>query len=108
MNERLEHFINLIAKTGDKLLVYDRYNPDASFVVVSLSEYERLTAKPDNVKGLTEDELIDKINRDISLWKEEGRQSSETPKGHNNRAWSIPESRRREAEALGAEANSIN
>lgn len=107
MNERLEHFINLIAKTGDKLLVYDRYNPDASFVVVSLSEYERLTAKPDSVKGLTEDELIDKINRDISLWKEEAREAPETPKGHN-KAWTIPESRRREAEALAAQANSIN
>ena len=103
MNEKLEHFINLIAKTGDKLLVYDRHNPDNSFVVVSMNEYERLTATTDTVKGLTEDELIDKINRDISLWKHEPRE----PKSHS-KAWTIPESRRREAEALGAEADSTN
>jgi len=128
MNEKLEHFINLIAKTGDKLLVYDRHNPDNSFVVVSMNEYERLTATTDTVKGLTEDELIDKINRDIAIWKNGQVQGSEfsdfsqeytenqvteepeVPQSWSppkpsfdsqppKNNWTIPESRRREADS---------
>ncbi len=113
MADRLERFINLIAKSGDKLLVYDRHQPDDSFVLVSLPEFERLTIEANGVKGLTEDELIDKINRDIASWKgeqfgghseqefaaapsefpETAQPVSRKPRSHG---WSIPQSRRRE------------
>lgn len=112
MADRLERFINLIAKTGDKLLVYDRHNPDDSFVIASLESYENLVQEANGVKGLTEDELIDKINRDIALWKSEqgngqneaemapvpneffeGPRPEKKPRGN---FWSIPQSRRRE------------
>ncbi len=116
MADRLERFINLIAKTGDKLVVYDRHQPENSFVISSLGDYERLLIEAQGVKGLTEDELIDKINRDIALWKSGQVSSSEMneeapepeeymvsprpessfekkPRGN---AWKIPPSRRRE------------
>jgi hypothetical protein len=122
MADRLERFINLIAKTGDKLLVYDRHNPDDSFVVVGLTQYEQLIAKVSNVRDLTEDELIDKINSDITVWKSS--QLSEPPretvstvsneyapeansmksnqfvKKPKTNPWIIPESRRREADEV--------
>jgi len=123
MADRLERFINLIAKTGDKLLVYDRHNPDDSFVVVGLSQYERLVTEANGVRGLTEDELIDKINSDIALWKrgqvteppheavsmasnfsvaEEIRPAKANPfaKKPKTSPWTIPESRRKEAEEV--------
>jgi len=123
MVDRLERFINLISKTGDKLLVYDRHKPDDSFVVVSLDQYERLMAEASGVKGLTEDELIDKINSDIALWKsgqipepprEAVSMASDFSKASESRPaktsnfgkkpktgpWTIPESRRREAEEV--------
>ena len=70
MVDRFERFINLIGKTGDRLIIYDRHQPDDSFVLVNLKEYERLMSETKGIKELTEDELIDKINRDIALWKE--------------------------------------
>lgn len=113
MADRLERFINLISKTGDRLIVYDRQEPENSFVVINFNEYERLLSESNSVKGLTEDELIDKINRDIALWKEEQvteppseAVSSFTPASPNqgktqkpkNNNWTIPAERRRETE----------
>jgi hypothetical protein len=116
MTDRLERFINLIAKTGDKLVVYDRHKPDESFVIVNLLEYERLAAEAKVVKDLTEDELIDKINRDITQWKEEQAveppsqavssfpssvspsETTENKPVTKSNSWTIPETRRRDAE----------
>lgn len=123
MTNSLERLINLITKTGDKLLVYDKHSPDDSFVIVSLDQYENLLAEASGVRGLTEDELIDKINSDIALWK--SGQTPEPPQEAVSMAsnfsvaseirpnksfnfskkskagpWTIPESRRREAEEV--------
>ena len=38
---------------------------------MSLIEYEKLVIGRSEVRGLTEDELLDKINRDIAIWKSE-------------------------------------
>lgn len=125
MADRLERFIDLIAKTGDKLLVYDRHNPDDSFVVVGLGQYEQLISKANSVRDLTEDELIDKINSDITVWKasqlsEPPRETVSTvsnqysPEVHSIKSnpfvkkpktnpWTIPESRRREADEVTEE-----
>jgi hypothetical protein len=125
MVDRLERFINLIAKTGDKLIVYDRHNEDDSFVLVGLNEYERLFTEVSDVKDLTEDELIDRINRDIVFWKANQKNNDypktmanvspfsvasevrpnnqftkKTTKGNH---WTIPESRRHEADAINGE-----
>ena len=66
----LEQLVELIKKTGDKLVVLDKKNSSA-FVVLSLRDYERLALNKDGVKDLTEDELLNKINRDIAIWKSE-------------------------------------
>jgi len=123
MADRLERFINLITKTGDKLLVYDRHSPDDSFVVVGLEQYEKLMAEAKAVEDLTEDELIDKINSDIALWKrgqateptreavstttnfsvaQEMQRPKTSPlaKKPKTSFWTIPESRRKEAEEV--------
>ncbi len=69
MYKQLQKAINLARKTGDRLIVYDMQDDDSAFAVMSLDEYEKLTVEKSHVHGLTEDELIDKINRDISIWK---------------------------------------
>ncbi len=63
----LNKIISLIKKTGDKCVVLD--GQGNSCVVMSLKDYERLVMSKSEVRGLTEDELLDKINRDIALWK---------------------------------------
>lgn len=44
-------------------------NGDEPFVLMSLPEYERLALGRASVADLTENELLDKINRDIAVWK---------------------------------------
>lgn len=128
MADRLQRLIHLINKTGDKLIVFDQQNSDNCYVISSLSDYEQVVKEGGDIKGLTEDELIDKINRDIAIWKNGQVQGSEfsdfpqeyienqtdtepevpkswsPPKPSFEREtpknnWTIPESRRREADS---------
>ncbi|MEI6596956.1 MAG: hypothetical protein WCL13_01950 [bacterium] len=69
MQDQLQKAINLAKKTGDKLIVFDSSKPDNMFVVLSLKDYENLVLGKSEVRGLTEDDLLDKINRDIAIWK---------------------------------------
>lgn len=71
MQNPLQKVLNLVKKTGDRVIVFDNVNPDNTYVVMSMDEYERLTLKNSEVKSLTENQLLDKINRDIAMWKSE-------------------------------------
>ncbi len=65
--QQMEKVLDLAAKTGDKVIVLsDNHEP---YVVMSVLEYEALLHGPSSVKELTEDELLNKINRDIAVWK---------------------------------------
>lgn len=67
MQNQLQRAIYLIKKTGDKLLVAD--NSNNVYAVMNLDEYEEMIVNKSEVRGLTDDELVDKINRDIAIWK---------------------------------------
>ena len=69
MQDQLAKAINLSKKTGDRLIVFDSSKPDNIFVVMSVKDYENLVLGKSEIRGLTEDELLDKINRDIAIWK---------------------------------------
>jgi len=71
MLDNLERAINLAKKTGDRLIVFDSMKPANAYVVMSLLDYENLVLSKNPVRDLTEDELLDKINRDIAIWKNE-------------------------------------
>ena len=65
--KQIEKVIDLASKTGDKVIVLsDHHDP---YVLMSVKDYEALLHGPSSVKGLSEDELLDKINRDIAIWK---------------------------------------
>ncbi|MDP2708773.1 MAG: hypothetical protein Q8O93_01815 [bacterium] len=121
MQDQLQKAINLAKKTGDKLIVFDSSKPDNVFVVLSLKDYENLVLGKSEVRGLTEDELLDKINRDIAIWKsdqsevenfdaipdyfselpakEEASEKSMNMKRAGN-SWSIPSRRKINAEEI--------
>jgi len=42
MHSQLEKILQLAKKTGDRVIVVDRYNLDDSYVVMGFNEYERL------------------------------------------------------------------
>ncbi len=71
MQSKLQKAINLVKKTGDRIIVFDSAKTSNPYVVMDLNEYEKLIIGRSEVRGLTEDELLDKINRDIAIWKSE-------------------------------------
>lgn len=67
--ESWQKIVNLIKKTGDKAVILDK-NGNLSCVVMTVADYEKLVLGQSGIWGLTEEELLDKINRDIEIWKD--------------------------------------
>ncbi|MBU4332680.1 type II toxin-antitoxin system Phd/YefM family antitoxin [Patescibacteria group bacterium] len=67
MDDQLQQITDLIEKTGDKAIVLKENKP--AYVLMTLKDYERLILGKYEVKGLTEEELLDKINREIAVWR---------------------------------------
>lgn len=72
---QLQRVINLIKKTGDKALILDE-NGNPSYVIMSVFDYESLILGKSEVRGLTEEELLAKINREIAIWKQNQEQNN--------------------------------
>lgn len=66
----LDKVLSLAARRSSGVVVYDSAT-DRGFVLISLDEYERLAAGSGDIRRLTEDELLARINRDVALWREE-------------------------------------
>ncbi len=73
---RIQHIIN---KTGDKIIL-PTGEPGNELIVMNLREYENLISDNQHIENLTEEELLDKINRDMAIWK----QSRQDQKGNDN------------------------
>ena len=122
LSKELKKIINLSKKTGDRVIVFDALDPENSFVVMDITAYEKLVEKNSLEKeidlgdkklmldekieekaeektinnkeeqDLTEEDLTDKINKEISLWKNQENQSFVTEEDRlekNNKPWSI-------------------
>ena len=87
--------IDLAKKTGDTCIVLDAAGEPA-YVLLPFGVYERLAAGKAEVTGMTEDELLGKINRDIALWK------SSSQEAENSVGWS-PSTIAAETEAKNTE-----
>ncbi|MCG2695648.1 hypothetical protein L6248_01805 [Candidatus Parcubacteria bacterium] len=69
MQTQLQKAIDLVKKTGDRIIVFDSARSENVYVIMNIKDYENLILGKSEVRGLTEDELLDKINRDIAIWK---------------------------------------
>lgn len=70
--EIFERVLNIIKKTGDRVIIV---NPDSgfSYVLMTLSDYEKMVGGAGQI-DLTVSKAQDKINRinrDIAIWREE-------------------------------------
>jgi aminoglycoside phosphotransferase family enzyme len=63
----IQKVISLIRKTGDRMIIFDQEG--FSYVLMNVDDYEDLLLARSGVAGLTEEELLDKINREIAVWK---------------------------------------
>ena len=76
MLSQLEKALNLAKKTGDRLIVFNELKTDRALVILGLDDYEKLVDKDEDKPGLTEDDLLDTINRNIAAWKNDSEDSS--------------------------------
>ena len=65
--KNFKRILELVKKTGDKY-VFEDDNGDV-FVVLGLEDYENFIFKNNQLKNLSEEELLNKINKDIAVWK---------------------------------------
>ena len=65
--EKLQEVLNLVRQTGDKIIILD--SESEPYVVMDLNNYRSLLREEANVTNISEEELLDKINRLISAWK---------------------------------------
>lgn len=112
--EQLKKILNLIKKTGDRVVIFDANNPGDSYVVMDIDRYAAMVSdekelvqsvpvetieteiKPVNkpkieeTENLTEEDLTDKINREISIWKNRENIAYLGEEDKPKKAWSIP------------------
>lgn len=67
-DSQLNKVLRIIRRTNDRLLVLDKES-DEVVVAMSLEGYESLLDNSLSVRGMSEGEMMDKINRDIALWR---------------------------------------
>ncbi|MFA5131312.1 MAG: hypothetical protein WC467_02695 [Patescibacteria group bacterium] len=118
--EQLKKILNLIKKTGDRVVVFDA-QANESYVIMDFARYEGMLsgeggavavpetapeAKPSETEkteikaenldlapekeNLTEEDLTDKINREISLWKNRDNSPYPAEEDKPKKAWTIP------------------
>jgi hypothetical protein len=68
MDKGLQRVLNLAKKTGDNVIMFDSLNPERSYVILAINKYEDLLEEAGYQDFLTEEEMTDKINRDIEPW----------------------------------------
>lgn len=69
MNEKqLDRALRLVKRTGDKLLVADR-DSDEVFAIMNLDDYENLLAGEAVWDEMSEEDMMNKVNRDIASWR---------------------------------------
>ena len=70
----LDRLIDLAHRTGDRLIVHDPIE-GRDTVIMGVDEYEEMINKTNvdcrsyGVRGLTGEQLLDQINRDIAVWR---------------------------------------
>jgi hypothetical protein len=75
----LDRLIDLAQRTGDRLIVHNPVEQQ-DVVIMSVDEYENLIDSRRSVHGLSSDQLLDQINRDISAWRTDKEESEQWEK----------------------------
>lgn len=118
--EQLKKILNLIKKTGDRVVIFDPSAPDSSYVIMDIDRYTNMVSSSEispvepkkselspvnqglnkEKENLTEEDLTDKINREISMWK--NRENAPCPDEDlkPKKAWTIPSQVKNKAQEI--------
>jgi len=66
----------ILDAAGGRYIIVENGKP--AYIVMNFEEYKEAVLKQKELRALTEKELIDKINSDISLWRENRENPEET------------------------------
>jgi hypothetical protein len=66
--KNLKRILELIRKTGDRFVFEDE--DGQIFVILDIDDYESIVLQNSQVNGLSEQELLNKINKDIAVWRD--------------------------------------
>lgn len=117
---QLKKILELIKTTGDRVIIYDAGAPDEAYAIMDLDNYRQIIMAQaklhDNLtpgksvvgsllstpiklensanllknENLTEEDLTDKINREISIWKNRDSLAYTEEEDKPKKAWQIP------------------
>ncbi|MFA6322398.1 MAG: hypothetical protein WCX71_02860 [Candidatus Buchananbacteria bacterium] len=68
MPNGLEKIIELIKKTNNNCVVLD-HEGNPAFVVLAFGDYEKMALNKSDISNLSEEQLLDKVNAEIAVWK---------------------------------------
>ena len=66
---------NIINIAGGRYIIVENGKP--AYIVMNFNEYKEAVLNRKELRALTEKELVDKINSDISMWRENKENSEE-------------------------------
>jgi len=119
-SEQLQKILKLIKKTGDRVIMFEASAPEDAYVVMDFERYAStmtgeelvdkklvannleeklgklpevksdLTSNNTQNQNLTEEDLADKINREISMWKNREDSSYLEEENKPRKTWQIP------------------
>ncbi len=85
MSDQLKRAIAVAKKTNSSVIVFSE---NSSYAVMDLDQFEDLFLKQ---KNLTDDDLADKINREIALWKNQtNSEDLSSDEEYRKGRWQIP------------------
>ena len=68
-NSQLNRVLSLVRRTGDRMIIMDNES-DSVMVLMDLDAYEKmLGTDPESLVDLSEEQMLEKINRDIAKWR---------------------------------------
>lgn len=123
LSNELKKLFKLAKKTGDRLVVYDSLSPEDSFVVMDIDSYEKLIndvlekdieikeedlntkekksiEKIEDNSNLTDENLTDRINREISMLNSEKKPDFLSDEDKNRKPWNIPSDIKKKAKEI--------
>lgn len=68
MESGFKKLIELVQHWGERCVIVNERGEPVS-VLLSVSDFERLLGNRESIQELSEQELLEKINRDIALWR---------------------------------------
>ena len=70
--QNLDKVLDLIKKTGDKAIIMPEFSDQ--YIIMPIDQYEKFVVAKVNYAEMTEEEILGRVNREISLWKQSQRE----------------------------------